>query len=45
MWHGGLDRRNCPALELPESQPHFAFVDAAALTDPNFRLIGIKLNH
>jgi putative SOS response-associated peptidase YedK len=22
-----------PALELPESQPHFAFVDAAALTD------------
>jgi hypothetical protein len=30
---------------LPESQSHFAFVDATTSTTPHFRLIAVNLNH
>jgi hypothetical protein len=33
------------ALKLPESQLHFAFIDAAAPMAPDFRLIAVNLNH
>jgi hypothetical protein len=37
-----LERR---ALNLPESQSHFAFVDVVTSTTPYFRLIAVNLNH
>jgi hypothetical protein len=33
------------APNLPESQSHFAFVDATTSTTPHFRLIAVNLNH